>query len=329
MDYKQKEDKLSDKRNYSLDTNAGIFILYMIILHCYQFAKIPNCNFYNKTYFLYVCFMAWFFFKSGIFHHKNKTIKENIRYSFLRLWKPYLTFVIIGYIIQIILLYIKGDTYWEHYILTPIKECITGGGVPEGALHVWFIVTLFLVKSLSPLFVDKYRWSWIGCAILGYIISYSSIPIPLYFSNFFPAMFFYGLGYTMKKMQYENITFFCAIILILLSLTPPSLVDFRRNYILEGEYLLWLLHASSAIIIYNYIGNKIPYILWPLTTIGRDSMYWYLFHWPILQIIYLLIHNSQENKTLELLITFLLLIVSLLILRPLIYKSKIKTIFGI
>lgn len=321
---------MSDKRNISLDTIAGIFILYMIILHCYQFTQIPSPNFYDKTFFLYVCFMAWFFFKSGMFHHENKTIKEMLQQSFLKLWKPYLAFMIIGYIIQIILLYTKGDANWIHYILSPIKESVIGGGVHGGALHLWFIVTLFLVKSVSPFFVEKYKWSWIGCAILGYIISYSSIQVPLYVSNFFPAMFFYGLGFFMRERQYHNTIFFCAVIILLLSVTYPSLVDFRRNYILKGEYLLWLIYASSAIIIYNYIGNKIPYNIWPFTVIGKESMYWFLFHWPLLQIIYLLIHyRFYEDKTIEFWITFSLLIGSLYLLRPFIYKRRIRTVFGI
>lgn len=110
-------------------------------------------DFYKTLSHVFACFMAWFFFKSGMFHKEGIGIKESFGHAWRKLLRPYLFFLIAGYIIMCIFLIVDNDTNWIHYTLSPIKQCLWGGGVHGMALPLWFLVTLLSVKSLSPWFL--------------------------------------------------------------------------------------------------------------------------------------------------------------------------------
>ena len=71
--------------------------------------------------------------------------------------------------------------------------------------------------------------------------------------------------------------------------------------------------------------------LWPFTQIGRQSMYWYCAHWPLLQVINLSFRDMFPSLSgLPLLLaTFSTLIALLAAIRPLAYLPRLKGLLGL
>lgn len=268
-----------------LDTVVGIFILYMIFYHCCLFSDMNNNLFYEYISVIFSCFMAWFFFKSGMFHRTNITVKCEFIHTLHKLWRPYTLFWCIGIVIGAIKYCNMGDTNWVHYILTPFKSTLLCGS-NGGAYPMWFLITLLSVRTLAPIFFNKGRWIIFG--VFGVILCLingkcgMSFVRPYYISNFFPAMFFYGLGFNIRNKQFDVQIFFFAFVIYLISFVYPSVVDFRVNSMSIGEIPLWYIYAPAGIIVFNNFCRKIDKDVWPITNIGKDSMWWFLAHWPIL-----------------------------------------------
>src|SRR5574344_312877 len=85
-------------RNQGLDTIAGLLIIYMIFGHCSQLADCRENIIYVYANRLFYFFMAWFFYKSGMFHNNAKSIE--IKKTALRLLKPYAIYTIMGQVLH-------------------------------------------------------------------------------------------------------------------------------------------------------------------------------------------------------------------------------------
>ena len=319
-----------EKRITYLDTIAGVLIIYMIFMHCCQFTHMTSSFLYKDLLSkIFSCFMGWFFYKSGMFHKENVTVKVMFLRTFKKLWRPYVLFWLIGYFINIICLCLDGDNNWIHYILSPIKQTIWDGGTNGGVLPMWFLVTLLLVRAFSPITLRFLRgYGWIVCGIIGVLLclvnsryGYGFLH-PYYVVNFFPATFFYGLGYYMKNKQFELKIFVFATCLYLISFIYPSTVDFRVNTMKSGIFPLWYVYAPAAIIVFNFLAHKIQKDVYPFTIIGRDSMYWFLFHWPVLVITsrFIIKYFSFSGCTL-LISVFLSIVIMLTAIRPIIRST--------
>lgn len=322
-----------EKRITYLDTIAGVLIIYMIFMHCCQLTHMTNSLLYKEWLsIIFSCFMGWFFYKSGMFHKEHATVKSIFLHTFKKLWRPYILFWFIGFFLNALCLYWDGDTDWTRYILSPIKQTIWDGGTNAGVLPMWFLVTLLLVRSFSSITLKFFRgYGWIFCGIIGVLLclvhsqyEYGFLH-PYYVMNFFPATFFYGLGYYMKNKQFELDVFIMALFLYLISFIYPSTVDFRVNIMKTGSLPLWYLYAPAAIIVFNFLAHKIKTNVYPFTVIGRDSMYWFLFHWPVLVIVNRLIINyTSFSGWLLLLFVFLSVIIVLTVVRPIISSTHLN-----
>lgn len=324
------------KRNNSIDTVAGIMILYMIFMHCCQFTNMMDCKFMQFMQIVFVGFMAWFFFKSGMYHHQEQNAKHILEKTCPKLLRPYIVFSIIGWPIYCISLLSRNDTTWWHYLLTPCKNVLLSGSY-GGALPLWFLITLLLVKVISPIILNKFKHKgWIICGFIGWFLyrineNYLTI-YPIYIMNFFPAMFFYGFGYFLKERQFNKCILFVSIIIFMVSFIYPSILDFRTNKISDGLYPLYILYSMSSIVVFNNVFKNINRSITHIfTLIGKQSMYWYCAHWPILIIINLLTKTYfpfLESIQL-LLISFTLVITILCLIRPLVYNTNLKYIIGL
>lgn len=279
----------SNKRLIYLDTAAGIFIIYMIFYHCSQFADMTNNHVFKFSQVVFSCFMAWFFFKSGMFYKTGIMVKEEFIHTLHKLWRPYLMFWCIGIVVEAIKYYCMGETNWVHYVLTPFKSTLLYGGVNNGALPMWFLVTLFAVRTFSPVMLKVCNgYGWVVCGVVGVILCHINgiygwgFIHPYYISNFFPAMFFYGLGFLIKDKQFNKEIFFIALVIYAISFAWPSMVDFQANSVTRGNAFLWYVYAPAAIVVFNYICKKVNRTIRPVTNIGRNSMWWFLAHWPVL-----------------------------------------------
>lgn len=317
---------LENRQSY-LDTLAGIFICYMIFMHCLQFTNMNDSSFGNILGDIFSCFMAWFFFKSGMFHNWNISFKNEIVHMFNKLWRPYLLFWVIGLIINAICLYWDNDYNIIHYTLSPIKQTIWAGGSNAGALPMWFLVTLFIVKVFSHIIFKTFNgYGWILCGVIGFLLcSYGKIH-PYYITNFFPAMFFYGLGNFMKEIQFKKtLIIIIASLIYIISFLYPSGVDFQSNTLCKGDFPLWYIYATSGIIIFNYVSKKLALTIYPFTYIGESSMYWYLAHWPILVIINRLYLNYSQISELRLaFLDFFTVMALLFVIKPIFKYTSLK-----
>ena len=138
-----------NQRKTYLDTVSGILLVYMMFTHCAQFTGTFDTKICQTLSIAFSCFMPWFFFKSGMLHKDLPSPKDEFRYTLKKLWRPYVLFWCIGFVIHDLILYIDGDKYWVHYLLSPIKQTICDGGTNNGVLPMWFLVTLFGVRVLS------------------------------------------------------------------------------------------------------------------------------------------------------------------------------------
>lgn len=230
---------------------------------------------------------------------------------------------------------VDNDTNWIHYTLSPVKQCLWDGGVHAMALPLWFMVTLLSVKSLSPWFLSYGGYGWMWCGLAGCFFTWVNVIVdftlhPYYAFNFFPGMFFYGMGHAMRERQYGRNIFLAALAIYSVSLFYPSTVDFRINSIMEGYYSLWLVYASAGIVVFNNIA-KATGELWPLTQIGRNSMYWFLCHWIVLAVIVRAIRAVCPNLegTVLLALTVALVFASLTVLRYVVYHTRTRKLMGI
>lgn len=62
------------KRDSSLDCVAGILIIYMVLVHIFQWSRMNNIL---SSYWMQPLsfFMFWFFYKSGMFYKERKCIE--------------------------------------------------------------------------------------------------------------------------------------------------------------------------------------------------------------------------------------------------------------
>lgn len=177
-------------------------------------------------------------------------------------------------------------------------------------------------------------YGWVVCGLAGCFFARVNVIMgftlhPYYVFNIFPGMFFYGLGYVMKDRQYDRNTFLVGLAIYSVSLFYPSTVDFRVNGIREGLYSLWLVYAAAGIVVFNNIARFIGKV-WPLTYIGRDSMYWFLCHWIVLVSISRAIRavSGMEGERL-LAVTFALVFALLTAFRYVVYHMGARKLMGI
>ena len=322
-------------RDCSLDTVGGVMILYMIFMHCCQFAGMMDWEVEQFLAVAFNCFMAWFFFKSGMFHREGQGVQSVMKRTLPKLLRPYVAFSVVGYFVYCVVLWSRSDRDLVHYTLSIAKSILLTGSY-GGALPLWFLVTLFLVKTFSPVIVDKCKLGGVmACGLIGcacaYVESEHLKLQPYYVFNFFPAMFFYGLGYILKGKQYGKWVLGFSAVVFIASFAYPSTVDFRVNLLSVGAYPLFLLYSLAAIVVFNNAAKALGRGLWPFTQIGRQSMYWYCAHWPLLLVINLSFRDMFTSLSgLPLLVgTFAALLILLVILRPLAYTSRTKNLLGL
>ncbi|MBS5539363.1 MAG: acyltransferase family protein [Phocaeicola plebeius] len=309
------------KRDSSLDTIAGIMTIYMIYIHICPWVGISPLPHVGKFLFF---FMAWFFYKSGMFFH-NISFSECYKKGIQRLMIPYIIFSIIGWFMFFIRDVIKQEIT-EQYFINSLRQILHEGAV-AGNAPLWFLFTLFCVRIIFYLVHKLKQYSVIPICffgILAYILNFWHIKDYYWISNICSGMFFFGCGYILKNVQYNKYLFIISVITYIgIIIYIPTFVDFRSNTFTKGNYIAWILSSLAGIITFNNIFKYIPVRFKLLNNIGKDSMSYYVTHWIILSITYVLFFEfiEQEEKK----IWFILYLVFLILLLPLanvLFKTK-------
>lgn len=269
-----------------VDNISGILILDMVfIVHV-----CPNCNIHNNyTYYIWLLFcyfMPWFYFKSGMFYEPNTIPLSN---GIRKLIIPYFLFSIFGLILHLAFeLYVKVTPLST--ILLNIKEDVIYRGGIGWNLALWFLISLFAVRIITPILNKILPISLI--LIISVFISWGAnfydLIYPVWIGNIALGIMFYTMGYLLRVIQYKKIVFFISLILFICGFFLPLITkfDFRCNQIgVTDIYPIVMLYCTSGIITINNVAFKfINKPITIITTIGKNSIILYVTHFPILML---------------------------------------------
>ena len=245
-------------------------------------------------------FMPWFFFKAGMFHKEEQKYTKDF---FLKLIKrfvvPMCTYLLIS----------RGQTALLWFI---------------EALVISKLVFVALPKSKTPIIVMS---SFLF--IVGDVINRYEPTIPLLLKEMPMALFYYIVGFLLKKLNYNSRMIISLLITYLLILfIIPSRVDMRMQTILFGYFEIAVAACLVGIVLMNALCERYKdYLLKPIIYIGKESMAFYILHMPIIIAVQLIQAKfpviSQENLIPAIIV---LIVVPIIIL--IVDKIKMSWVLG-
>lgn len=275
---------LKSSRNESIDSVAGLMIIYMVFTHVMQGFGQTHVECYKILERVLYFFMPWFFFKAGMFFKINDN-RTFVKKSAKRLLMPFLIYSLIGHLVYLFFI-LSHDKAFSFFTLIPIDALLRYGSI-EGNLPLWFLLTLFVCRVLMNyvmnIGIKPITISFISL-LAACLLHYFGITYPFYISNCMTGLFFMGLGKTCMSYKEVDSTAFIiiAIIIYCFSFVYPSIVDMHSNKLYCGSYILWFLYSFSGIIAINRIAKYGFLDKIRLNIIGRYSMEIYCSHWIIL-----------------------------------------------
>lgn len=289
----------SKVRDSSLDAICGLFIIYMIITHAFQWSNVTDDEFYVNSQYIFFMFMAWFFYKSGMFH-KRERFREVAFHNWKRLIVPCIVYSAVGEVVYWVNLYHNGLLNIHEIMITPVKELIINGSL-SGNLPLWFLITLFLVKLIVSI-VDNYNIHYsivlslsLVVAWGGHFVSERISHIPLTLLNTALGLIFYIIGKYMRKLQYDKRTLAVSfIVFVAVSYLKPSIIGFRSDVVLEGNWMIGVVNCVAGIVIFNNLFKLRMLQLPLLTNVGKYSMDYYCAHWILFNVI-VLIYSLRDQ----------------------------------
>ena len=193
-------------RDTSIDNVAGVMILYMMYRHCLVSPLKASLVGGYITYYPLLFFMAWFFFKGGMFY-KDEPVLETARKGLRRLILPYLTFSALALLVSLGTHAILEGAEGIKHVIGEIPVYIKREGALVCNAPLWFLPTLFAVRVLF----SAGRWMRIPAPVLaavglacGYGLYRADLPIGLYWGNTALGLCFFALGYALKKIQSKS-----------------------------------------------------------------------------------------------------------------------------
>lgn len=142
-----------------LDFIAGLLVLYMIFpVHVLSQTGLERYNYLSSVFFF---FMAWFFYKAGMFF-KPTDSKTILKKTFKRLMVPFLIFSVIGDLVLDLHFFLTGITSYKYYIASLKSVLIEGNAV--GNIPLWFLLSLFIIHNGFN-FAKKYLHPYVILAI--------------------------------------------------------------------------------------------------------------------------------------------------------------------
>lgn len=264
-------------RDLGLDTIHGLLVLYMMFMHLLGFAIGTGSKFYYPLTHFLSFFMAWFFYKAGMFY-RDHSVLEGVKKSSRRLLIPAIFYSLLGFLIYAILN--RFDLNWSFELKTFLYS---------GALHgnnpMWFLFSLFFVQLfyniIRHLRINPWLIPIMACAI--YIFTFYQQVESVFLINVPLGLFFYSIAFVLAEKQYKSYCWIPAVVIYIILGILPSVSDFRRG-IYDPLWLgfFWSLCSCMAI---NGLFRRFPALcIKPLQFIGRNAMIFYGTHWMIIMI---------------------------------------------
>lgn len=267
-------------------------LLFMMHHHICGTCGLMDAPIHMMPYELLYFYMAYFFFKAGIFYHPERLLNEVCVSSARRLLVPFAIFTTIGYVWfgarQM------GFTPLEkEYWYWPIRQIFAIGRV-GGNGPLWFLLSLFMVRVIYQCTRGN---KWIQavlivlCAIIAIIGNYYSIR-PRTISNVALGVVFYGLGYLLRDFQYDKRIGIASVCLFVaayvwMSILGWHLIDFSFNTTVMGIHPVWMINCVLACVALNFLGQYIYILrLHALSWLGRNSMTFLCVHALVYEALY-------------------------------------------
>lgn len=304
-------------RQDHLDCAHGLMILHMMFFH------LCNATIIHKPYYYSILkplsfFMAWFFFKSGMFY-KVRSIIENIHLGFKRIIIPAAVFSLIGFIF-----YLLPNLSRFNYSLE-LKSIYYVGAIP-GNTPLWFLFSLFVVQIIFSI-MRKYNIHPILIVIIALGLYYLSQFIgfrPYWTYNIPIGLLFYSLGLLFKKLQYNRHIVILSLIIYFGLLLYPFNIDFLLGKFTPNVIAIpWAL--AGCILINALFKYFTRLCIFPLRFFGRHAMEFYCTH--IIIIVFL--ENHIKHHTLHIspiLFIIFAFIIYLLVFSLILHFFKLKKI---
>ena len=308
-------------RDTSIDNVAGVMILYMMYRHCLVSPLKASLVGGYITYYPLLFFMAWFFFKGGMFY-KDEPVLETARKGLRRLILPYLTFSALALLVSLGTHAILEGAEGIKHVIGEIPVYIKREGALVCNAPLWFLPTLFAVRVLF----SAGRWMRIPAPVLaavglacGYGLYRADLPIGLYWGNTALGLCFFALGYALKKIQYSQPAFLASLgaylaLIVYCYIDGTVVGEFNIN--LHRPYFLVVLYYIAGCILIDNLFLRIPQIRCGfLERMGRDSMLFYVTHFIL---IYNLSYWDSVRWQLDKWVLFGILVAGLAIFLPLV-----------
>ena len=303
-------------------------------MHILQFANMYNDNkiFYiimRTSYF----FMPWFYFKSGYFYKAPNFVSfEIISEKARKLLIPFFVFFIIGFAMNFPFEIYMSERPVLRMILTPFYQLLEFGGGGLNNQPLWFLLSLFFA-NIFYIIIDKYNFNLIIIffPIIGFLLDYYKINLPLGLSKLFLGVFFFGAGNYFKLIErnqniFTNIIMFTVYVIYVVFLY--SYLDFRSNTIIIGNYFIYTIGSLVGIVFFIWTGNFV-FKINLLNYIGVNSLIYFIVHWIILVFvrnIFCVFNLKTTNFIFAIILTLSVFIIMPLIVTAL--KGKFKFLIG-
>lgn len=279
------------KREKSLDAVCGVLIIHMIVGHAFDWSHITDGVFIEWSNRFLFFFMAWFYYKSGMFH-KEQSLSESVKKGYARYLKPYILYSFVGELLRFAHINRYGETNVLHYSLSLIRDILLEGAA-YGNLPLWFLLSLFMVKAIVSFF-DDYNVPKLLALLIAFVVSYL-LEEGGWYASFIPGivksvsmgLLFYLSGCLLKRMQFRKSSLFISLLVSFCAIfVYPSHVDFRTGSVLQGVWIMYVISSLALIILVNNLFVIRFFQISFLVSIGRNSLSYYCFHWILFEIVF-------------------------------------------
>ncbi len=290
---------MSKQRIQFFDLVSGIFMIRTIWLHIAQLSGFYPNDLLDIVLRVSYFAMPWFFFRSGYFFNLGERSMAQYAMKLSRkLLLPFIIFTIIGFFIN--LPFELSNTNRELYriFLSVPYSILRFGSGGIGNLPIWFLLSLFSSLLFFALLTRLRIYKFILLfPIISYFLQLYNIILPLGFSNIFIGIFFIYIGSLYRKYEVFNRYLLggSIAVFLLIQIFDFSYLDFRTNSLQNGSYISYIISSIAGIIIIFNIGKSINYIK-PINYIGKNSIIYFVLHWPVILFVKNIIVNNELNK---------------------------------
>ena len=275
-------------RNKAMDTVGGIMILFMILRHCLIGTMKTSVFGGVVAYYPLLFFMAWFFFKGGMYY-REESLPVCISKGFWRLLVPYAVFSALAVVVALIVRGCVSGMDGVTDVLRKIPVYLKREGAVECNAPLWFLLSLFLVRVFFSFARNLRIPAWLVgvCSLFAaWGLYLGDFPIGQFFENIPMGLCFFALGYMLKDKQYSNYAFIPSLIIFIGYLfyccfTREVVGTFNTNT--HTPYFPTVVYYVAGCIAINNLFTRFPKLQSDfLASIGNHSMAYYTTHFIII-----------------------------------------------